>query len=179
MLHALHFSWSVCTWSKWIGICQCPLLGIVWIPPEKALRADAELSSLSKGEMTLADFISLLGFINHLAGILVAHPYTVRVLWKAHDRAAPHGAASLVQISRRERVAVETWRRIVMNTPGTDMMRAGVVAAWLCWRLGPHRRHPPQRVSPVCEPRSPMCEAVTIPRSCVQRGTAGAAPRAP
>ena len=116
--------WSVCTWSRWIGICQCPLLGIVWIPPEKALRADAELATLARGEMALADFVSLLGFINHLAGILLAHPYTVRVLWKAHDRTVPLGAAALVRINRRERVAVETWRRIVMNTPGTDMMRA-------------------------------------------------------
>ena len=70
--------WSCGVWSKWVGMCISPMLGLLWVPPDKALRADSELRQLAEGTMSQARLVSLLGFLNHLAGALLTHPYILR-----------------------------------------------------------------------------------------------------
>ena len=140
LILAKHSKWIGSVWSKWIGCNFCPTLGLVWVSPDKALRAASELTAFIAASLTLADLVSLLGFLNHLAEIFGVHPYLTRHLWVAHDRHVRDGAAvaDCVAPLASEVSAAEQWRRIVTNTPGTTMMRArsgrqppyGAVAGW-------------------------------------------------
>ena len=121
-----HVKWCASVWSKWIGANVCPMLGVVWVSPDKALRAIRELTALMAGALPLSELISLLGFLNHLGEILGIHPYLTRYLWAAHDAHVAEGWAmtDAVSLTSSQAGAAVQWRRAITNTPGTTMMRA-------------------------------------------------------
>ena len=127
---AEHCKWLVSSWAAWQGIRMSAELGIVWLPPAKAIRADADLRTYVAGHMPGADFVKMMGFLNYLAEVLVVHRNLNRLLWDSYDNhkeacecnGSSVGVAT-VQPSETQRRVVKVWRRIVMNTPGTTMLR--------------------------------------------------------
>ena len=137
---AAHVKWMAGVWSKWIGACFCPSLGLVWLSPDKALRAAAELAAFATGKLVQEEVRSLLGFLNHVGEVLRVHPYLNYHLWQAYDRHVAAGNAfdAMLKPTPHEIGVARQWRSIVLNTPGTTMMRAragrqppyGVVTGW-------------------------------------------------
>ena len=137
---AAHVKWMGGVWSRWIGACFCPSLGLVWLSPDKAVRAAAELTAFTRGELTQEAFRSTMGFLNHIGEVLRVHPYLNYHLWQAYDRhtGAGHSPDTLVRTTPHEVGVARQWRSIILNTPGTTMMRAragrqppyGVVTGW-------------------------------------------------
>ena len=137
---AAHVKWMAGVWSKWIGACFCPSLGLVWLSPDKALRAAAELAAFATGQLVQEEVRSLLGFLNHVGEVLRVHPYLNYHLWQAYDRHVAAGNAfdAMLKPTPHEIGVARQWRSIVLNTPGTTMMRAragrqppyGVVTGW-------------------------------------------------
>ena len=137
---AKHVKWMCGVWSKWIGACFCPSLGLVWLSPDKALRAASELYAFAQGKLMADEVRSLLGFLNHVGEVLRVHPYLNYHMWQAFDRhvEAGHRHDAVLKPSAKEIGVAHQWRSIVLNTPGTTMMRAragrqppyGLVTGW-------------------------------------------------
>ena len=125
---AEHTKWQVSCWAAWQGVRMSAMLGILWLPPDKALRASKELQEYSAGRMLGAGFVKMMGFLNYLAEVLVVHANLNRMLWLSYDehqlgcRASDVGA-NVVHPGPPQQRAVAAWRTIIMRSPGTTLLR--------------------------------------------------------
>ena len=125
---AEHTKWQVSCWAAWQGVRMSAMLGVLWLPPDKSLRADEDLQQYGAGRMLGADFVKLMGYLNYLADVLVVHAYRNTTLWDSYDAlkvtcpAADLGATVVVPGAQQLR-AVTAWRKIIMRTPGTTLLR--------------------------------------------------------
>ena len=119
-----HAKWLVATWSPWQGVRMSGTLGIVWLPPDKALRASEDLREFQQGRMVGSEFVKMMGFLNYLADVLAMHPHVNQLLWKAYDWAkqcfgGTDVGAAVVRASTLQTQPITVWRKTLMNTPGT------------------------------------------------------------
>ena len=125
---AAHAKWQTACWAAWQGIRMSAMLGILWLPPDKALRASEELQEYGAGRMLGADFVRMMGFLNYLAEVLVVHANLNRMLWLSYDehqqncRASDVGA-NVVHPGPPQQRAVAAWRTTIMRCPGTTLLR--------------------------------------------------------
>ena len=127
---AEHAKWLVAGWAAWQGVRMSAMLGTVWIPPDKAIRADAELRLYEAGRMTGADFVKMMGFLNYLSEVLCVHGYLNRQMWDSYDshkiactESGDSVGVTAITPGPAQARAVKVWRGVVMNTPGTTMLR--------------------------------------------------------
>ena len=123
-----HTKWQVACWASWQGVRMSGMLGVLWLPPDKALRANEELQEYGAGRMVGAAFVKMMGYLNYLAEVLVVHANLNRLLWQSYDslklRCPPSDlGVTVVRPGSAQRRAVDTWRRIIMRTPGTTLLR--------------------------------------------------------
>ena len=123
-----HSKWQVAVWAAWQGVRMSAMLGLLWLPPDKALRASEELQEYGAGRMRGADFVKMMGFLNYLAEVLAVHSNLNRLLWLSYDELqagcrASDVAAATVQPGPPQQRAVVAWRGIIMRTPGTTLLR--------------------------------------------------------
>ena len=125
---AEHTKWQVACWASWQGVRMSAMLGLLWLPPDKSLRADEDLRAYGTGSMVGADFVKMMGFLNYLAEVLAVHAYLNQALWESYDalklgcHEADLGATVVVPAAQQQR-AVTAWRKIIMRTPGTTLLR--------------------------------------------------------
>ena len=125
---AEHAKWQIAGWAAWQGVRMSAMLGLLWLPPDKALRASEELQEYGAGLMVGADFVKMMGFLNWLAEVLAVHPNLNRLLWLSYDELklvcrASDIAATAVPPGPPQQRAVAAWRGIIMRTPGTTLLR--------------------------------------------------------
>ena len=123
-----HTKWQIACWASWQGVRMSGMLGVLWLPPDKALRASEDLREYGAGRMVGATFVKMMGYLNYLAEVLVVHAHLNRQLWQSYDALkldCPHSdiGVTVVRPGNAQRRAVDTWRRIVMQTPGTTLLR--------------------------------------------------------
>ena len=121
-----HSKWMCAAWTAWIGARFCGTLGLVWVAPDKALRADRALGDFVAGNLSHALMLPLLSFLSHLQPILAIHPYPLMTLWRAFNAHADSGAAEsdVVAPNASSAAAARRWRSAVVNFPGSSMMAA-------------------------------------------------------
>ena len=123
-----HTKWLVACWAAWQGVRMSAMLGLLWLPPDKALRANEELREYRAGRMVGADFVKMMGYLNYLSEVLVVHANLNRLLWQSYDeqkltcRASDIGVTAILPGPPQLR-AVASWRKIIMRTPGTTLLR--------------------------------------------------------
>ena len=122
--------WLVAGWAAWQGIRMSAMLGLIWLPPRKAMQADEQLRLYAAGVMIGSEFVKMMGFLNYLGQLLAVHKNLNRLLWNSYDE---HKAAceengrsvgaTAVPRGTSQIQPVRAWRKIVMSTPGTTLLR--------------------------------------------------------
>ena len=125
---AEHTKWLVACWASWQGVRMSAMLGLLWLPPDKALRANEDLREYGAGRMVGADFVKMMGYLNYLSEVLVVHANLNRLLWQSYDEQklaghAPDIGVTAILPGPPQRRAVASWRKIIMCTPGTTLLR--------------------------------------------------------
>ena len=120
--------WLVACWAAWQGIRMSAMLGILWLPPAKSLRANEDLREFEQGRMVGAEFIKMMGFLNYLAEILAVPKYVNHTMWRAYDdhKELCDGTDVGVAVMRPQPAqskAIAIWRKTIMTTPGTTLLR--------------------------------------------------------
>ena len=122
--------WLAASWAAWQGVRMSAMLGIIWLPPPKAIKADGDLRKFADVSMYGSEFVKMMGFLNYLGEVLHVHGNINRLLWCAYDdhklRCEQEDlsvGATVVQPGPAQVQPVKVWRRVVMNTPGTTLLR--------------------------------------------------------
>ena len=76
--------------ALWLGAWSAPMLGFVWLSPDKAVRVAERGAAAIEGHLSLEDFRKMLGLIEHWAGVLQTHSYFTRPLLWAGGLPAVH-----------------------------------------------------------------------------------------
>ena len=67
---------------EWLGVIFVPLVGLVFIPRNKLLRALAALRAARGGTLVVGDYRSLLGLLEHVRGVLRISRCSMHGLWR-------------------------------------------------------------------------------------------------
>ena len=122
--------WLIAGWAAWQGIRMSAMLGLIWLPPRKAMHADQDLRRYSSGLMTGSEFTKMMGFLNYVGQLLHVHGNLNRLLWDSYDTHKANCEAdgrsvgvTAMQPGPAQIQPVRVWRTVVMNTPGTTLLR--------------------------------------------------------
>ena len=122
--------WLVGCYSMWQGVRFSASLGILWLPPDKVLKANDQLMVFQSGRLSGADFVKMMGFLNYLESVLAVHHNINAQLWAGYDahRAACNvsgdgkGVTSVVP-GTLQLQPIRVWRKLLQNTTGTTLLR--------------------------------------------------------
>ena len=122
--------WLVGCYSAWQGVRFSASLGILWLPPDKVLKANNQLMVFQSGKLSGADFVKMMGFLNYLESVLAVHHNINTQLWKGYDahKAACEASGdskgvTLMVPGNLQRQPVKVWRKLLQNTTGTTLLR--------------------------------------------------------
>ena len=122
--------WLVGCYSVWQGVRFSAALGILWLPPDKVLKANDQLMVFQSGKLSGADFVKMMGFLNYLESVLAVHHNINTQLWVGYDahKAACEASGDSKGVTNVVPTAlqlhpVKVWRKLLQNTPGTTLLR--------------------------------------------------------
>ena len=112
--------------AKFIGGLILTTGALAYVDPEKMLRTDAALIEAIEGRMLLADWVRLVGLLNHLVCLLLL-PY--HIMYDVYDisdacRAARRGPDEPIITTPKGIKALRKWLEHVRNVAGTSALSA-------------------------------------------------------
>jgi GNAT superfamily N-acetyltransferase len=125
LMEAKQAKWQVGVATVWLGIAIAPQLGIVWIPPAKALRAAEAIQKAIDGRANVAEYRQLLGLLEHIRGALNGDAIDAADLYD--------GVAQLLDVddvdvplqpSQARTAALRAWKLRILNFPGASLLSA-------------------------------------------------------
>ena len=115
----------------WLGACLASGLGLVWLPPEKAVRAAAGISATLRGDMEVGEYRSLVGFLVSLLFMVGGDKRLLHHIFRPINpgEEIDGGPATPVICDDCMRPVLERWLALVMDTPGTATVAAAAPTA--------------------------------------------------
>lgn len=112
--------------AKWLGSQVCTTLGATYIPPDKAIRAMAALSKVIHGLLTIEEWRSLLGLVEHLMWVKCNQRQFMYGMYEAFVAGgqADHGPAHIYKPSRLVINQCKRWIKIISTAGGATFTHA-------------------------------------------------------
>ena len=110
----------------WLGGVLAAGLGLVWIPPDKCVRAAHSVAQALRGEIDVGTYRSVLGFLASLVFMMGGDKTLLHHIFRPinANEELGEGPATLVVIDDHMRPVLTRWLDLLLNTPGSAMVAA-------------------------------------------------------
>ena len=110
----------------WLGGVLAAGLGLVWLPPDKCMRAASAVATALRGELEVGTYRSVLGFLASLVFMVGGDKRLLHHIFRPvrEGEEIDGGPATLVRVDAYMAPVLERWLDLLMNTPGAAMVAA-------------------------------------------------------
>ena len=110
----------------WLGGMLSAGLGVVWLPPAKALKASVGIAQVLDNSMEVGDYRKLAGFLVSVLFMLGGDPTLMSHIFRPlkPGNEIDGGPATLVQPDQLMAATLRRWQQLLLNTPGAPATAA-------------------------------------------------------